>query len=699
MRKKTYKKTLIFTTIIALGILLLIPQKSFAKFSVWTVGATDIKKQSDSLVSVTLNGGANPDNKNIAGFFRFAISDSAPDGNCDTFTVYPPWIQTPYLSIAKSSDDTPFKITLPLPKDKTIYFCAGANDIYSTTRGGSILKIITNTSNISDYTLCAQEGDLCYSMKKDTLYSVAFGANNSYLFTKKNTYFICDPSSFGGADPIPGTPKSCYIKEISEDDLLNILSGKDIMSGVSIIKEAHTSSTVAEKTHESVKLSGSILLNSASTGPTLPAYGYFRYSPVSPGSVSPIFCNEVFGDNMKSTPEIEVAGNPTLNPRTVAKTFSLNVSELEPNTTYYYCAVGSDRKVIKYGAMEHFTTANDPGVSLSSVTTKPATSISSTSAKLNGIYNSSVASSTWFEYRKKITYQDLVNAVATAGTSISRGINLFPFNAFVSDISSSLNRPAQNNTQISISSQNAIQAGNLSPSSGNIEMASVQNVSSKINNPYDWSGRINYQTHLAGEGGSLNYLLKNLQKNTTYEFRAGIEINPTGNNPEVTYGGILNFRTPDVSVTDGDVESSDTDNNDHESNNTGNLSLGDQAVPPEYALVRYHEGIEHVLVRQIMRPENLELAEMFGYQEGANLENFAWYMADFLARTFGYVSPSGKEIRVGPPDRAAYQLIMKDGKLTIYEYFDSEIVAIQNISSSLRKNYNYEYYYTKKVSE
>ena len=122
--------------------------------------------------------------------------------------------------------------------------------------------------------------------------------------------------------------------------------------------------------------------------------------------------------------------------------------------------------------------------------------------------------------------------------------------------------------------------------------------------------------------------------------------------------------------------------------------LGQIATPPVDAVVRYHEGIETVLQRQIVA--NSELARIYGYQDGADLQSFAWNLADGLARIFGYVSASGKEIRVSYPDIAAYQLMLNGKDLTIYEYYDSKIVNIESTTTALRGKYNYEYYFNKK---
>ncbi|MEI8270201.1 MAG: hypothetical protein WCG45_02430, partial [bacterium] len=109
------------------------------------------------------------------------------------------------------------------------------------------------------------------------------------------------------------------------------------------------------------------------------------------------------------------------------------------------------------------------------------------------------------------------------------------------------------------------------------------------------------------------------------------------------------------------INTNGTNNN---NTNIGNLKLGDKATPPDLAIVRYHEGIETVLQRQIVA--DTVLAKSYGYQDGADIQSFAWSLADILAKTFGYVGTNGKEIRVSKPDIAAYQLYMNNGILTVY---------------------------------
>ena len=121
--------------------------------------------------------------------------------------------------------------------------------------------------------------------------------------------------------------------------------------------------------------------------------------------------------------------------------------------------------------------------------------------------------------------------------------------------------------------------------------------------------------------------------------------------------------------------------------------IGQTKTPPVDDVVRYHEGIETVLQRQIVADP--QIAKMYGYVDGTDLQSFSWYLADLFARIFGYVSSTGKEIRVIVPDMAAYEIDISSGTLTIYEYFDSKIVNIQKMTPSLRSIYEYEYYFRK----
>ncbi|KKP28803.1 MAG: Nanog homeobox [Candidatus Nomurabacteria bacterium GW2011_GWE2_31_40] len=128
--------------------------------------------------------------------------------------------------------------------------------------------------------------------------------------------------------------------------------------------------------------------------------------------------------------------------------------------------------------------------------------------------------------------------------------------------------------------------------------------------------------------------------------------------------------------------------------NTTPLTLGQKVTPREGDVVRYHEGIETVFTRQIMADK--EFAKLYGYEEGTDLQNFAWYLSDQIARMFGYVTEDGREIRVSEPDVAAYQLQLIGNKLTVYEYYYDKIIDIRNTSTILKDASDYEYYFKKR---
>jgi len=128
--------------------------------------------------------------------------------------------------------------------------------------------------------------------------------------------------------------------------------------------------------------------------------------------------------------------------------------------------------------------------------------------------------------------------------------------------------------------------------------------------------------------------------------------------------------------------------------NTAPLILGQKATPRADDVVRYHEGVETVFSRQIVADK--EFAKRYGYEEGNDLQSFAWYLSDQFARMFGYVNESGKEIRVSLPDVAAYQLQLNGNKLTVYEYYYNRIIDIRNISATFKNASDYEYYFKKR---
>jgi len=135
-------------------------------------------------------------------------------------------------------------------------------------------------------------------------------------------------------------------------------------------------------------------------------------------------------------------------------------------------------------------------------------------------------------------------------------------------------------------------------------------------------------------------------------------------------------------------------------NNGTTSNMGDIVIPPNDAIVRYHEGVETVFIRQIKR--NTVLQQKYGHKEGADLQAFANYLAHFFGKNYGYVAKNRKEVRVRYADVAAYELREIGGATIVYESYlnkttgNFEITGIRKLNSIFKLIFKYEYYFLKK---
>ncbi len=253
------------------------------------------------------------------------------------------------------------------------YTTVASTSCYNMTNFYSSSTITFNTSTTGTLnTLNQQIGNL----QQDTTYyycavattdqnQLYFGGSEVYYGSVKNFKTLVTPPSGGGST---GSG-----------------SGNQI-SGV-------TTHTVTGLTDTDVVLKGSV----GGTGSL--AYGYFRLSRVDK---PPIFCNEIFGSQMigiiSTVPDAygKVSGGGN---------FFANVTNLEPDTLYSYCAVVSNdaRKPteIKYGGVVTFHTDPCQSCPHTSVITYFPSEITSKSAFLKGSYGSSRKVKTFFEYKKE----------------------------------------------------------------------------------------------------------------------------------------------------------------------------------------------------------------------------------------------------------------------------------------------------------
>ncbi|MFT3746473.1 MAG: MBG domain-containing protein [Pyrinomonadaceae bacterium] len=125
-------------------------------------------------------------------------------------------------------------------------------------------------------------------------------------------------------------------------------------------------------------------LNGTANPNDLATTAWYRYSTTNPGT-----CNDTFGTRAPAAGGISVGSGNT----NVA--FAQGITGLVPGTTYFYCAIGQNSLGTSFGTLLQFTAAGGAPT----VTTGTATSVTTTTADLNGTVNpNSVATNGRFRY-------------------------------------------------------------------------------------------------------------------------------------------------------------------------------------------------------------------------------------------------------------------------------------------------------------
>ena len=396
--------------------------------------------------------------------------------------------------------------------------------------------------------------------------------------------------------------------------------------------------------------------------PSLPTTAYFRVSAVP---IPPVFCNDLYGTRKVSTDDISLP---------VASSFSWILTGLTPDTKYYYCAILSTKKVIAYGnnAVVSFSTKPCSTCAQSSIQTKPASAVTKTSATLNGYYNTNVAATTWFEYGK--TYNTVIGGGGTVIGQVSQYAGSFGNISF----------PATNLSQNTDYYYRAVikQGGNTTYG---ISATHFKTKSTGDTNPCGPDAPSNPWIV-----PSQNATLKTIPGSASSSF--GGLFGPSilsggGSSPTINSGSYdANGDPCNPPPKPGFFPSTP-------SFPTGVGPSGPvPAVAPDDAIVRFKEGVEHVLARQIIK--NPAIAQLFGYQSGADLNQYAYYLAHLLAQFFGYVK-NGQEILVSLPDVAAYELKLTNGVLMINEYFAGFLISSRQVSPFKAPPAGYEYKFRK----
>ena len=146
------------------------------------------------------------------------------------------------------------------------------------------------------------------------------------------------------------------------------------------------------------------------------ATGWFRYSTTNPGT-----CDDKFGSRAPTS------GGINLGSDVYDRSYSQPIKGLSKGTTYYYCAIVSSTEGKALGEVLSFLTSG-----VSTATTAAATSVTSTTATLNGAGTPSGASAVgWFRYSptKPTSCKDTfgIRAPYSDGSSLGSGTASVPF--------------------------------------------------------------------------------------------------------------------------------------------------------------------------------------------------------------------------------------------------------------------------------
>ncbi len=392
--------------------------------SVATIAATQV-----TTTSATLNGEANPNGAAATGWFRYATT--SPGACSDSFGTRTP--STGGTSLGSGSSAVPFSQGITgLTGGTTYYYCAISQNSVGT-RFGTVHSFtapaapLVGTVGVDSTTGTTTQ--LVGSVNPRGSATVAyFRYATTNPGTCNDTFGVRAPAT-GGVQagsggtyvpyevPVTGlTPATQYwYCAIAESAHGTAFGG--VMSfltpGIPLVNTNTASSITAS----------SITLNGSGNPRGSPATGWYRYDTTDPGT-----CNDTFGTRAPAT------GGTSLGSGSNAVSFSRVISGLQSGTTYYYCAIAENDEGMGFGTVRTATTLQGPLVA-----TAAATSVSTTSAVLNGSANPNGQTTTgWFRYSATdpgtCTTTFGTRAPSSGGTSLGSGTSAISYSQTITGL-------------------------------------------------------------------------------------------------------------------------------------------------------------------------------------------------------------------------------------------------------------------------
>jgi len=357
--------------------------------TVTTAAATGV-----SSTAATLNGQATPNGGATTGWFRYGTTD--PAGACDDLygTRVP---ATGGTSLGSGSTPAPFSQALTgLQPGTTYYFCAIAENVVGAAAGTTLtftttaITPVVTTSSVSGVTLTGA-----------TLNGSAVpnGASSTGWFRYATTMpAACNdsfgtrvPTGTGGSSLGAGTAMVSFSEEITGLSagvtyyfcaVASNNAGTAFGQVLSFRVDA-LSPTVSTEAASGVAARAATLNGSANPNSTA-ATGWFRYDTTMPAA-----CNDSFGTRAPLT------GGTDLGAGATSMAFTAALAGLEPNLTYYYCAIASNTGGAAFGNVMSFTTMT----SAPTVRTLTAATEADGRKTLAGTANPhGLAGMAWFQY-------------------------------------------------------------------------------------------------------------------------------------------------------------------------------------------------------------------------------------------------------------------------------------------------------------
>jgi hypothetical protein len=393
--------------------------------SVTTTAATAV-----SASTATLNGAGTPNGGATTGFFRFSTTNP---GTCnDTFGTRAP--TTGGATLGAGNSAVAYSTTVAaLPPATTIFFCALATNQFGTATGPvqsfttppAAPSVTTTAPTLLTSSSATLNASITPNGAETSTWfrfaAVSPGACNDAFGTRVPAVGEI-PIGQGltavpYGEPVAGLlPSTTYFACALARNTVGTTVG-NLVTFTTPAGPTVTSLAPTELTNVSVTLNGSANPNRSAT------FGHFRLSTTNPG-----VCNDTFGTRAPDS------GGTVLGSGSTATTFAQSVANLQPGTTYFFCAVAENVEGLGFGLVQTFKTPTAP-----SVTTAAATVVTATSATLNGAASPNGNASTGF-FRFSVDSPGACNdnfgtrAPAAAGATLGAGASSVAYSNVVTGL-------------------------------------------------------------------------------------------------------------------------------------------------------------------------------------------------------------------------------------------------------------------------